>query len=498
MYNSEHKNSKDILFYMTGFCIIFVSECPKGEMCYDCDLNHYREYAHTVLAEMRSSKGHLQRGTLQYVTSKKEKIISHEGQHFSSASSTLNSKNKVKKTSSSDVRGHVSAHQNKRINGEQTHTLRTDDSVSTLLKNGHKGCMKHEVHKYNVNESDAGTGRVGIVNCGSGDKNLKTCVSDKRNDDIRSSEIKGGKQGTLSNGRISKALKFCDESVKSAEFEGSKSNISTASDRNEGKFKEKSCAVRRNSECNHELKLHAVVEYTADKLEKLYDENRNIQTRVLPCKEEPDSGCLNTVRATMSLVLSPSKEHLHDGDDKIKTPVKMDASCSELGWETVRIAALPGTEVRDVTLSLSTCNKTMQLNCLLSHNHTVTNVSDKTGMKTRELESKFYTSVKELGLSHKSHENEAVEVPHHQMSLTSYFQSSRHSSSRSQNILTKNVKSAKSSFPPSQDSRCLKSYGLNTSLQECNGHSSEAQKQSKMFKHRSVHDFHFASTLEFP
>ena len=498
MYNFDCRNSKDILFYMTGFCLLCVSECPKGEMCYDYGLNHYKEYAHTVLAVMRSSKGHLQHGTLQYVTSKKEKITSHEGQHFSSPSSTLNSKNKVKKTSSDDVRGHVSSRQSKRINGEQTHTVRRDESGSTLLKNDHKKSMKLEVHKYNLNESDAGTGHVGIVNCGTGDKNLKTCVSDKRNDDIRLSEIKGGKQGTLSNGRISKALKFCDESVKSAECEGSKSNISTACEKNEGKFKEKSCAGHCNSECNHELKLHAIVEYTTNKLEKLCDENRNIRTHVLPCKVESDSGCLNAVRATMSLVLSPSKEHLRDGGDKIRTPVKMDASCSELGWETVGIAALPGSEVCDVTLSLSTCNKTMQLNCSLSHNHTVTNASDKTGMEARELESKFFTSVKDLGLSHKSCEKEAVEVPHHEMSLTSYFQSSRHSSSHTRNILTKNVKSTNSSLPPSQDSHCLKPYGLNTTLQEHNGHSSEAQKQSRLFKHRSVYDFHFASSLEFP
>jgi hypothetical protein len=189
---------------------------------------------------------------------------------------------------------------------------------------------------------------------------------------------------------------------------------------------------------------------------------------------------------------------LHNGEDKIKTPVKVDASCSELGWETVGIAALPGAEVHDVTLSLSSCTKTMQLNCLLSHNHTITNGSDKTGMNTGELESVFFKSVKELALKRKSPEKEAVEVPHHQMSLTSYFQSSRHSSSRSQNIPTKNVKRTNSSFPPSQDSHCLKSYGLNTTLQEHNEHSSKAQTQSKLFKHRSIYDFHFASSLEFP
>jgi hypothetical protein len=465
-------------------------------MCYNAGLNHYQEYAHTVLAKIRSSKGHLQHGSRQYVTSKKEKITSREGQHLSSRSSTRNSKNEVKKTSINDVRAHVSAHQTKRINGEQTHTLRRDESVSTLLKNGHKSSVKH-VHKYNLNETDAGSGHVGIVNCGTGDKNVKTCVSDKRNDDIRPNKIKGGKQGTLPNGRISKAPKLC-ESVKSAKFEGSQSDISTACEKNEGKFKEKSCAGCCNSECNHELKLHAIVEYATDKLEKLCGENRNIQTRVLPCKVESDSECLNVVRATMSLFLSPSKEHLLDGGGKIKTPVKMDASCSELGWETVGIAALPGTEVHDVTLSLSTCNKTMQLNCSLSHDHTVTDVLDKTGMRTRELESKFFTSVKELGLSHKSHKKEAVEVPHHQMSLTSYFQSSRHSSSRSQNILTRNVKSTNSSFPPSQDAHCSKSCGLNTTLQEHNGQSSEAQKQSKLFKHRHVYYFQLASSSEFP
>lgn len=456
-----------------------LKECAKGELCYNEDCNHYQQYAHTVLAKMRSSKGHLQHETLQYVTSKKEKITSHEGQLFSIPSSTLNGKNKVKKTSIDDVRGHVSAHQNKQINGEQTHTLRRDESVSTVLKNGHKSSAKPEVHKYNLNESDAGTGHTRIVNCGTGDKNLRTCVSDKRIDDIRMSKIKGGKQGTLSNGRISKAHKFCDESVKSAEFEGSKSDISTTCEKNGGKCKERSCAGHCNSECNHELKLHATVEYTTGKLKKLCPGNRNILARVLPCKVVSDSGCLDTVRATMSLVLSPSKEHLHDGGDKIKTPVKMDASCSELGWETVGIAALPGAEVHDVTVSVSTCNKTMELKCSLSHDHTVTNVLDKTGTKTAELESKFLTNVKELGLSHKSHKKEAVGAPHHQMSLTSYFQSSRHSSSRSQNIPTKNVKSTNSSFPPSQDSHCLKSCDLNTTLQNHNGHSSEAQKQSK-------------------
>jgi len=492
MYNFEHKNSKDVLFYMTGFCILYVSECPKGELCFDYRPNHYQQYAHKVLAKMRSLKGHLQHGT-----SKKEKITIHEGQHFSSPSSTLNNKNKFKKTSSDDVRGHVPAHQNKRINVEEkTRTLRRDKPVSTLLKNGHKSSVKLDVHKYNLNESDAGTGRAGIVNCGTGDENLKTCVSDKRNDDIRLSKNKGGKQDMLSNGRISKAQKFCDESVKPAEFEGSKSDISAACEKNEGKFKERSCAGHCNSECNHELKLHAIVEYTTDKLEKLCAENRNIVTHVLPCEVESDSGCLDTIRATMSLVLSPSKEHLRDGGDRIKTPVKMDASCSELGWETVGIAALPGAEVHDVAVSVSTCNKTMQLKCSLSHDHTVTNVLDKTGVKTMELESKFLTSVKELGLSHKSHKKEAVEVPHHQMSLTSYFQSSRHSSSRSQKILTKNVKSTNSSLPLPQDSHCLKSCGLNTTSQEHNGHSSEAQKQSKLFKHRSVYDFHFASSLE--
>uniref|UniRef100_A0A2Z5TTX0 DNA cross-link repair 1A protein n=1 Tax=Reticulitermes speratus TaxID=60591 RepID=A0A2Z5TTX0_9NEOP len=342
--------------------------------------------------------------------------------------------------------------------------------------------MKSGVHKCDLHESYAGNGHTGTVNCMTGDTNLKTCTSDKRNDEIRLRKINStfsGKQGTLPNGKISKALKFSAENVKSAEFKGSKSNILTACEKNEGKFEEKTCAGGCNSECNHELKLRAIVKYTTDKLENSCGDNRNIRTRVLPCKMESDSECLNTVRATMSLVLSPCKENSRDGEDKIKTPVKVDASCSEAGWETIGIAALPGTEVHDVTLSLCKCAKTMQINCSLSHNHTVTNFTDKMDMKPRELESKFFSSVKELGLSHKSCENEAVEIPHHQMSVTSYFRSSRQSSSRTQNILTKNVKSTSSSFAVPQDSHCLKSCNLNTTLKERYEPSSKVPKQNK-------------------
>jgi hypothetical protein len=483
---------------MNGFCILCVSECPKGELCYDYSLYHYRDYAHSVLAKIRASKGHLQHGTLQCVTPKKEKITNHEGQHFSSTGCPLSSKKQVKKTSCDDVREHVSAHQNKLISGEQTHTLRRVGSFFVALKNGDKGTMKSGVHKCDLHESYAGNGHTGTVNCMTGDTDLKTCTSDKRNDEIRLRKINStfsGKQGTLPNGKISKALKFSAENVKSAEFKGSKSNILPACEKNEGKFEEKTCAGGCNSECNHELKLRAIVKYTTDKLENNCGDNRIIRTRVLPCKMESDSECLNTVRATMSLVLSPSKENSRDGEDKIKTPVKVDASCSEAGWETIGIAALPGTEVHDVTLSLCKCTKTMQINCSLSHNHTVTNFTDKMDMKPRELESKFFSSVKELGLSHKSCENEAVEIPHHQMSVTSYFRSSRQSSSRTQNILTKNVKSTSSSFAVPQDSHCLKSCNLNTTLKERYEPSSKVPKQSKFFKHMSVYDFPFASSL---
>jgi hypothetical protein len=466
---------------MTGFCILCVSECPKGELCYDYSLYHYREYAHTVLAEIRASKGHLQHGTLQYVTPKEEKITSHEGQHFSSPISPLNSKKEVKRMSHDDGRGHVSAHQDKLIRGEQTHTLRRDESVSVVLKNSDKGTVKPGVHKHDLNESCAGNGHTGIVNSVTGDTYLKTCASEKINDEIRLRKVNGtfnGKHGTLPSGKISKALKSSDESVKS---EGSKSNMLTACEKNEGKFEEKTCAGGCKSECNHELKLCAIVKYTTDKLEKRCGGSRTIRTRVLPCKVESDSECVNTVRATVSLVLSPSKENSRDGEDKIKTPVKVDASCSEVGWETVGIAALPDTEVHDVALSLCKCTKTMQVNCSLSHNTTVANFSDKTDMKTRELESKFFSNVKELGLSHKSVEKEAVEFAHHQMSVTSYFRSSRQSSSHTQNILTKNVKGTSSSSAVPQDSHYLKSYDLNTALKECYEHSSKAPKQSKFF-----------------
>lgn len=481
MYDFERKNSRLSVFYMTGFCTLCVSECPKGEFCYDNSVYHYRDYAHTVLAQIRASKGHLQHGTLKNITPKKEKISSYESQPFLSQSSPLNCKNKVKQTSGNDVRGHVSAHQNKLISDEQTHTLRRDESVSIVLKNDDGRTVKSGVHEYSLTESSAGNGHIGIVNCITKDTNLKTCTSDKRNDGIRLSKI-----NSTPNGKIGKDHKFSDENVKSAAFEGSGS---TACEKNKGKFEENTCAGGCNSKCKHELKLCAIVEYTADKLGKRCGENRNIRTCILPCKMESDSECLNEVRATMSLVLSPSKDNSCDGKDKIRTPVKVDASCSEVGWETIGIAALPDAEVGDVCLSLCKCAKTMQVNCSLLQNHTVANLLDKTDVKNRELESKFFSRVKELGLSRKSHEKEAAEIAHHEMSVTSYFRSSRQSSSRTPNILTKNGKSDSSSFVMSQDSLCLKSHDLNTTSKEQCEQSLKASKQSKFFKHRLVYGF---------
>jgi hypothetical protein len=200
----------------------------------------------------------------------------------------------------------------------------------------------------------------------------------------------------------------------------------------------------------------------------------------------------------MSVVLRTSKENVVDGEDKLKSPVKVDASCSEGGWETVGIAALPDTEVGDVTVSLCKCTKTMHINCTLSQKHTVTNFSSETDVKSRELESKFFSNVKELELPYKRCQKDTSESPNHQMSITSYFRSSHHSSSHSLHIPTegasKDVKSSSSLFAVSRDCHCSKPNDLNTTGKECLQNSFKAPKQSKCLKLRITYfSFHLVS-----
>jgi hypothetical protein len=254
-------------------------------------------------------------------------------------------------------------------------------------------------------------------------------------------------------------------------------------ERSEDNFEEQTRAKSYSRECNHKLKLDATVEYTSHKLDKQCGENRNIKTGVLPHEVEPGPECLHEVSATMSIVLQPSEGNSIDGEAKVVSALKVDASCGEEGWETVGIAALPDAEVGDVMVSLCKCAKTMHMNCKLSQKHSVTNFSNETDVKSRELQSKFFSNVKELELPYKMCQKDTPESTDHQMKITSYFQLSHLSSSHSLHIpaegASKDIKSSSSSFAVSQDCHCFKPDNSNTAGKECLQNSSEPPKQSK-------------------
>jgi hypothetical protein len=412
--------------------------------------------------------------------------MEHKNKQLSSPLTPLTSNKRVTRTPSNDVGWHAPAHKKKLFsNEEQSHTIRKD------------ACNKVLLQKCDLDQTcgESVARNIEIVDHATEDLNLKAFAGDKKEDETKLISIHGfnRKKYTLPNERISKDFKFCDEnlksSVESGKSEGSKSNILTAVDhnckRNKNNFEEQTSAECHNCECNNELKLDAVVEYTTNRLDRRCGENSNIKTCVLPCKVESDSECLHEVRATMSVVLSQSKQSSVDSETKLKTPVKVDASCSEAGWETIGIATLPDAEVGDVTISLCKCSKTMQMNCSLSQKHTATNFSNKRVMKKSKLESKLFSNVKELELPHNRCKKEIAEIPHHQMSITSYFKSSRQSSHSLKNPTdggTEDVTSANSSIAVSQDSHCFKSYDVNTARKEYVGNSCEAPKQSKCLK----------------
>lgn len=441
-------------------------------MCYNYDLFHYRDYAHKVLAQIRASKGHLPQETSQCTTPETVKRVECGNEQFSHPRTPLSSNKKLKRTSSDVTRGHHPAHQRRLFIDEQAYAPGRDDTVTTLSQQGDKRNAKTEICRCNVNQSYNENGSIETVNRMTEDPNLEE--------------------------RSKKDLQFCGENLEPViemdGSEGSKSPIITALDhkckRCEDNFEERTCGKSYRCEYNRKLKLDAAVEFVTQKLDKQCDENRNIRTGVLPCEVESDPGCLHDISATMSIVLQPSEAKSVDGEDKLKAPVKVDASCGEGGWETVGISALPDAEVGDVMVSLCKCSKTMHLNCTLSRKHTITNFSGETDTKSRELESKFFSNVNELELPYKMCQKDTPESANRQMSITSYFRLSHLSSSHSLQIpaegASKDVKSSSSSFAVSQDCHCFEQNSSNRAGKECLQNSSKPPKQSKYLKNSMV------------
>jgi hypothetical protein len=418
------------------------------------------------LAQIRSSKGHLPQETPQCTTPETVKRVVCGNEQFLLPYTPQSGNKKLKRTSNDVARGHPSAFQRRLFCDEQVHAPGGGNTVTALSKKN----VKTEVHKCNVNQSYNENGNIGTVNRMTEDLSLE----ERSNNGL---ELYG---------------ENLEHVIEIGGSEDSNTSIITALDqkceRSEDNFEEQTCAKSYSHECNHKLKLDATVEYTTHKLDKQCDEHRNIKTGVLPHEVESGPGCLHDVSATMSIVLQPSEGDSIDGEAKVMSPVKLNASCGEEGWKTVGIAALPDAEVGDVMVSLCKCAKTMHINCKLSQKRSVTNFSSEPGVKSRELQSKFFSNIEELELPYKMCQKDIPESTDRQMSIKSYFQLSHLSSSHSLHNpaegASKDIKSSGSSFAVSQDCHCFKPNNLNTAGKECLQNSSEPPKQSKCLKHR--------------
>jgi hypothetical protein len=422
---------------MSALYSLCVSECPKGETCFNYDLFHYRDYTHNVLAQIRASKGHLPQEHGQCATAETVKRVGCGSEQLSLPFTPPNSNKKLKRSCIGVSRGHPSGNQRELFNDEQAHTARKEDTFAVLLQTGGKKNAETTVRKCNVNGSYNENGNRGTADHVTEDPNLEE--------------------------RSNKNLKFCGENLEcvienGGSDGGSKSCIITAVDRNcqrsKEDFQEQTYAKSYSHECNH-------------------DGSRRIKTGGLPGEVESCPGCLQ-----------PAELNSCSGEAKLKFPIKVGASCGEEQWETVGIAALPDAEVADGMVS--PCRRAK--NSAHSQEHAVTSVSGETVMNNRKFESHLFSSVKELELPYKACQEGTSESKNHQTSITSYFKSSCQSSSLCLRVPTegasKDVKSSNSSCAVSEDCRFFKQNDSNSSGKECVQNLSKPSKQSKCLKHR--------------
>jgi hypothetical protein len=388
------------------YCLC-VSECPKGETCYNYNLFHYRDYTHKVLAQIRATKGHLPQETAQGDTAETVKRFGCGNEHFSLPCSPPNSNKKLK----SDVtRGHPSANQRELFIDELA-DAGGKDTLTVLLQIGDKKNDETDVRNCNVNGSYSENGKRITANHVTEDPHLE----ERSNED----------------------LKFCGENLES---------VDRNCKRNKENFQEQTYAKSFGHECNRELKLS-----------RFFYGNRHINTGGLPGEVELCTGRLHEASGTMSIILQPSESNSCSGEDKLKFPINVDSRYGEEQREMVGIAAMEDAEVGDGMVSLCKCAKNVHVNCTLSQKHTLTSISGLTVMKTR----KFYSDAKELDLPYKMCQKGSFGSKNRQTSITSYFKLSCPSSSHSLHVpaegASKDGKECVQNLPkPSKQSKCLK------------------------------------------
>ncbi|XP_069701475.1 DNA cross-link repair 1A protein-like isoform X2 [Periplaneta americana] len=432
-----------------------LKECPEGKLCHSTNLHHYRDYAHSLLAQIRSSVSNTEPDPFDCSSSKKSHSSDNESNPFKSPRTSFRKK-KVKTIRPSK---NINEFTQKKILFPGEYSPEKDDSTklkltlknrlfpteyvpgkddSTKLKLTLKqrllseGCFPEEDDSAKPNNNDGDSNDsvcdpiegTEIFNKTAESFHLKSRNDIKTNEKCimkTSTSTYNAKQNVLLTQNSNKDV---HENV--IEHETIEQEISIipdeSNDTSKNNFKDHTCNHNCDHNCSNKLKLNARVEYASD---KPCGEKTVVKKCALPCSvdEVTRTDCESAeVKAVMSVVLTPSKQDPNIVEDKLKTPVKIDAKCNELGWETVQIAAMPDAEVSDVQVSLCKCTKTMHLSCCVSQDKVSETCVDKNNEV--DLQPKFCTNVQDFDTSNKHcNQKKVSKVQNHHMSITSYFRS---------------------------------------------------------------------------
>ncbi|PSN33444.1 hypothetical protein C0J52_21258 [Blattella germanica] len=428
-------------------------ECPQEEYCYNDKLIHYQHYSHGNLARIRASKGHLSSGSPTKSTTIRENI------NFKAprCSSDL----KASKSLCKPV-GANSLHPKRKLFTESESTISITSSSTDACTAIISPIKKAETLVSSTTNKRECINRKPIAK--------PSCSSTpKRNRKERVLKKNKSNDNTVCESEKSSASSIMDTKIKQSNlvsfFNSPSKGIESD---NDSDFKTPPLKRRNKQELDksghkkHEIQNYSLLNSGKNTGESVKERNitildtldsdmneSNLKKKQLvevgcKCNERPNLGSVdrcgenednpvhssqepNEVRATMSIIVSPTVKQLEDCLDE--TPVKVDASCDKLGWRTVGIAAPSTTEVGNVSVNVCKCTKTMEVNCFLSKNEAETSPEKNMDPNT-ELEMKFFSHVSDYEIT-KHVKTIKPEAANHQMSITSFFRASKEPSTLS-------------------------------------------------------------------
>ena len=466
-------------------------ECPDEELCYSESILHYRDYAHSSLARIRASKGHLDTSP-KITPAKGNRSKNKINNSFKLPLCKFSSDNvhncKKKLFSDSDSIITLSTDSNKDLN-IKTFKNKANNNFRTINGEIKNNNQSHTLVNEEIKSSELLSKRNLILN----GPEISNKITVNKNKRLRNeSEVIESKQSSAysnySEFRIPIKKKKTENNATSTNgknFQNQNFTSTLLSLNNEEASvlgSQKMCKENltildtlSNSEVEHcveKEKYADLCDNNSEREHNLVKECKNCNSRELPCNEEEHlaSEQRKEVRATLSIVVSPSVD-FHDVQNEPETPVKVDASCDKSGWKTIEIAAPTTTQVDNVKLAVCNCAKTMEVNCSLSQNHTVLDIADNVESNNKELEVKFFSHVNEPKQFNKLNAN-GTPPKHinHQMSITSYFKTSRQPS-------TLSLKS--SIIPTSTETKTQQNNYVNNGIHEVTTTSHELKQGKK-------------------